>query len=382
MLLTNRRDRAGTVLNKHFFKVYVIPGCVFQSVMVGGGYGTGREVVEYFTRFGFYGGIMGLLVTFVVMAIVLALTFEMARLYQSYDYRSLMKTLLGPAWVLFELITLIMLPLVLAVLAAASGKILQENFGISYWTGLGIMMSLIAALTFYGRDVVAKVLTFWSFFLYVVFLTFFVMVIQQSGDDIHEAFLHAEVLEGWQISGFKYAMYNLTIAPLILYSARSFTTRKEAMGSGIVAALIALVPGLLFHVAFFAVYPEVIEQELPIYWMIDKFGMNNLLVLYTVILFGTFIETGAGILQGINERIDNYLLETRGKILDRKLHALIAVVAIVLSALLSTWGIINIIGLGYSMGAWFYFAIFVIPLLTIGLWKIYKAGHQKSARVI
>ena len=59
MLLTNRRDRVGTVLNKHFFKVYVIPGCVFQSVMVGGGYGTGREVVEYFTRFGFYGGIMG-----------------------------------------------------------------------------------------------------------------------------------------------------------------------------------------------------------------------------------------------------------------------------------------------------------------------------------
>ena len=186
----------GDFLNNHFFKVYVIPGCVFQSVMVGGGYGTGREVVEYFTQFGLYGGLLGLLVTFLVMATVLALTFELARLYRSYDYRHLMKILLGPAWVVFELITLTMLPLVLAVLAAASGKILQENLGISYWTGLLIMMSVIALLTFYGRDVVARVLTYWSFFLYAVFLTFFVIVIQQSGDDIQSAFAQAKVIEG------------------------------------------------------------------------------------------------------------------------------------------------------------------------------------------
>ena len=107
----------GNILNSHFFRVYIIPGCVFQSVMVGGGYGTGREVVEYFTQFGLYGGLLALLVTFAVMATVLALTFELSRLYRRYDYRRLMKVLLGPAWVVFELITLTMLPLVLAVLA-------------------------------------------------------------------------------------------------------------------------------------------------------------------------------------------------------------------------------------------------------------------------
>jgi uncharacterized membrane protein YkvI len=145
------------------------------------------------------------------------------------------------------------------------------------------------------------------------------------------------------------------------------------MGSGVVAALIALVPGALFHVAFFAVYPEVVSQELPVYWMIEKYGMNILLVLYTAMLFGTFIETGAGILQGINERIDNYFLETRGETVGRKLHAVTAVTAIMVSALLSTWGITNIIGKGYGMVGWFYFAIFVIPLMTIGVRKICKA---------
>ncbi|NIB38464.1 hypothetical protein HBA55_02650 [Pseudomaricurvus alkylphenolicus] len=368
----------GNFLNSHAFRVYVIPGCVFQSVMVGGGYGTGREVVEYFTRFGLYGGLLGLVVTFLVMATVLATLFELARLYRSYDYRSLMKTLLGPAWLLFELITITMLPLVLAVLAAASGKILQENLGISYWTGLGIMMSVIALLTFYGRDVVSKVLTYWSFFLYAVFVTFFAVVISQGGENISASFARPEILDGWDVSGFKYAMYNLTIAPLILYTAHHFSNRKEAVGSGIIAALLALIPGALFHIAFYAVYPEVVDQELPVYWMIDKYGMSVLLIFYTAMLFGTFIETGAGILQGINERIDNYLVEKRGRAASRNLHALIAVGAITVSALLSTWGITNIIGQGYGMIAWIYFAIFVIPLLTLGVWKIVKANGAKG----
>ncbi len=67
-------------LNTRFFRVYIVPGAVFQSVMVGGGYGTGREIVEYFTSYGFLGGLLGLGIAFVCMASILALTFEFARL--------------------------------------------------------------------------------------------------------------------------------------------------------------------------------------------------------------------------------------------------------------------------------------------------------------
>ncbi len=50
-------------LNSRFFRVYIIPGAVFQSVVVAGGYGTGRELVEYFTQYGPTGGILGMAVT-------------------------------------------------------------------------------------------------------------------------------------------------------------------------------------------------------------------------------------------------------------------------------------------------------------------------------
>ena len=64
------------ILDRRFFRVYIIPGAVFQSVMVGGGYGTGREIVEYFTSYGAVGGLLGIGVAYLVLALVLAATFE------------------------------------------------------------------------------------------------------------------------------------------------------------------------------------------------------------------------------------------------------------------------------------------------------------------
>ncbi len=360
-------------LNSKFFKVYIIPGAVFQSVMVGGGYGTGREIVEYFTSYGFFGGLLGLGIALAAMAVILALTFEFARLFQVYDYRNFFRILLGRGWIAFEVLIILLFLLVLAVLASAAGNILRDNFGIPYAAGLLIMLIVVGVLTFFGRDVIAKVLTFWSFFLYAVFFTFFISVFSGNWSAISNAFEHAEILHGWWQSGFKYALYNIAAVPLLLYIARVFETRSQALRSGVVASVIAMLPAVVFQFAFFAAYPEILEQAIPTYWMMGQLGMSVLLVVYSVMLFGTFIETGAGMLQGINERIDAYLLEKRGAGLGRISHAVIAVSAIVVSAILSLWGITNLIAQGYGTMAWGVLVIYVVPLLTVGLYRIIRS---------
>ena len=64
-----------------------MPAAVFISVVMGGGYGTGREVVEFFTRYGLL-GLLGIGVAACVFALVLACTYEFARVFQVYDYRT------------------------------------------------------------------------------------------------------------------------------------------------------------------------------------------------------------------------------------------------------------------------------------------------------
>ena len=126
-----------------FFRIYVVPGAVIQSVMIGGGYGTGREIVEYFTSYGVLGGIFGICVAFVVLAMVVAMTFEFARVFRAYDYRHFFKGLLGPGWVVYEVLIILLFLLILAVLASAAGNILRDNFGIPYVAGLSIMLLVV-----------------------------------------------------------------------------------------------------------------------------------------------------------------------------------------------------------------------------------------------
>jgi uncharacterized membrane protein YkvI len=338
--------------------------------MVGGGYGTGREIVEYFTRFGFTGGLMGLGVAFVALAAVLALTYEFARLNGAYDYRNFFKRLFGRFWVAFEILIILQFLIVLAVLASASGNILRDNFDLPYGVGLLIMLAVVGVLTFHGRELIARTLTYWSFLLYAVFITFFILVMIRFGDGFIDQAARVGVIEGWARGGLEYALYNVAGAPLLLYVARSFETRREAVTSGIVAGAIALVPALLFQVAFFTAWPDVLDQAIPVYWMMNNAGMTVLLVVYSVMLFGTFIETGAGMLHGINERLDAWLIESRGQGLSSRTHAAIAVCAIIVCSILSLWGITNLIARGYGTMAWGFFVVYLVPIATIGLYRI------------
>ena len=363
------------LFDRRFFRVYIIPGAVFQSIMVGGGYGTGRETVEYFTSYGAVGGLLAILVSAIVLAIVIATSFELSRSLSAYDYRHFFKHLLGRGWVAFEVLMILLFLLILAVLASAAGNILQDNFGIPYSAGLAVMLAVIGVLTFYGRDVIEKVLTLWSFFLYAVFIAFFVTVFSGLDGTLASIFAEAKTRPGWLTSGFQYALYNLAVVPLLLYVVRAFKTRAEAIKSGCIAALIAMTPAVLFHLAFLTAWPDVLDENIPAYWLMSEMNAAILLGLFTVMLFGTFIETGAGMLQGINERIDGYLQDAGSGSLRPRTRASIAVVAILVSAGLSFWGITNLIAKGYGTMAWGFLVVYVIPLLTIGIYRITKQGN-------
>lgn len=359
-------------LKSRAFRIYIIPGAVFQSVMVGGGYGTGREIVEYFTAYGSLGGLLGIVVSYLLLATILILTFEFARKFKAFDYRHFFKGLLGRAWVSFEILIILQFLLVLAVLASAAGNILNDTLNLPYIAGLLLMLMAVGALTFFGQSLISKVLTAWSFLLYLVFAVFLIAVLRDDGVSFGSSGQLREwsINDGWLTSGFKYALYNLAVLPLLLYTARDFETRTETIRSGAIAGGIALLPAVFFHVALIHTGPTVLEQAIPAYWVMSQMGLTGLIVVYTAMLFGTFIETGAGMLQGINDRIDGYLLEINRKPLTRAWRASIAMLAILVSAGLSLLGITQLIAHGYGTMAWLFLLVYVLPLLTIGVSKL------------
>lgn len=365
-------------MNSKFYRKYLLPGFVFQSIVIAGGYGTGRELIEYFLQYGPLGGILGMfLVTTVVWAIVLAASYEFARVFKTYDYRSLFQKLLGPGWILFEICYVLLLFIVLAVVGAAAGAILRDTFGIPYILGVSGMLLGVAFLTYKGSETVAVFMSWWSFVLYAVYVLFIIFGLAKFGPQISAILAGSEVKAGWALSGFKYAFYNLGCIAGVLFVIKDIETRSEAVISGILSSLITIIPGFLFYLVVLSGYPEVVQAEVPAAFALQKMGSTLLFFAYQVVLFGTLIETGTGFIHAVNERLDGTLKE-KGKFLTQNQRGLIGFGMVLLSIFMSRFGLIDLIAKGYGTISWGFFIVHIIPLLTIGLVKIARAEADQG----
>ncbi|PKL02046.1 MAG: hypothetical protein CVV55_06455, partial [Synergistetes bacterium HGW-Synergistetes-2] len=130
----------GFFMNYSWYKKYLLPGFIAQSVLIAGGYGTGRELVEYFGQYGPTGGLMGMGLTFVLWAALFAISFEFARVFKAYDYRTFFERLIGKGWIIYEIAFVVLLCLIMGVVGAASGSILRDSFGLPPIVGSGIFL--------------------------------------------------------------------------------------------------------------------------------------------------------------------------------------------------------------------------------------------------
>ena len=64
-----------------------------------------------------------------------------------------------------------------------------------------------------------------------------------------------------------------------------------------------------------------------------------------------------------------------GKALPDFVRPIIAIALIICALLMSRWGIIDIIAVGYGAMTWVFIIIIVVPILTIGVWKITRPQH-------
>ena len=103
--------------------------------------------------------------------------------------------------------------------------------------------------------------------------------------------------------------------------------------------------------------------------MLQQLGLPILVAVYVIVLFGTIAQTGVGMLQGLNECLDSWWQERHGKSLGSNIHSMIAVAAVLASLLLAKIGIVTLVVKGYGSLGLLSLAFFVIPMLTIGVWK-------------
>ena len=357
------------------WKKYLVPGFIFQSVMIGGGYGTGAEIAQYFGTSGMIGGLLGMLVTMAVWCLLCAVTFEFSRVFKTFDYGSMMKRLLGKAAILYDVCYYIMMLIVLGVVNATAGSMISSLTGLSSWFGVILLSLGIVILVLKGTEAIETVLSFWSYVLYAVYILFLIVVFSKFGGEIGAEFSKGEIAPTWFSSGLTYAFYNLVVVPLVLYTIRDCESRKEAVGCGILSGVIAIVPGILLLLTMGCNMAEAVSAETPVTVIFDMLDMRWLYILFEIVLFGTLIETGTGFIKATTDRLE-VAMTNSGKQIPASLHATLVIGLTAIGICISTFGLTNLIAKGYGTACYGFLILFAIPMLTLGIYKISKSGKS------
>lgn len=361
-----------------FLRRVLLPGFVFQSVVIAGGYGTGRELAEFFLMEGPVGGLLAMLVSTLLWSLVCAVTYELARVTKSFDYRTFFQGLLGPGWVLYELAYLVFMLLILAVIAAASGSLLEETFGLPYWVGVVGIMGAVGVLVLGGSGTIEKVMAGWSVVLYAAYLAFFFWCFHSFGDQILSMFSGHAPRGNWGVAGVRYAAYNVALIPPLLFPIRHLTSRKETFLAGALAGPIAMIPGLLFFLAMVGQYPGILDRPVPANFLLELLGSRWFQIVFQVVLFGTLIETGAGLIHGMNERIAK-VFEEKKREMPRFTRSGVALGLLLSGTLLAGVGLVDLIARGYGTLTWVFLVVYVAPVLLLGTWRLMRSGNDSPS---
>ena len=95
-------------------------------------------------------------------------------------------------------------------------------------------------------------------------------------------------------------------------------------------------------------------------------------IVFYIVVFGTFVETGSAYIHAVNERIDDVYTESK-RHMPSWLRPLVAFIALIISIVLAEKiGLIDLIANGYGTLTWVFMLVFITPLLTVGIVKIYR----------
>jgi uncharacterized membrane protein YkvI len=366
-----------------WFQRIILPGLVFKGVVIGGGYATGRELVEFFFASGPLGALYGILFSMLIWSLVCAASFAFAQAVRGYDYRTFFKELLGPFWVVFELSYLALIVLIIAVIAAAAGTTGATLLGWPGWLGTGLLMAAIVGVCTFGSAGVERMFKVSSLFLYVIYALFVVLALSQFGDRTVANLASGDAGGPWASGGLLYASYNVVGVVAVLPFLIHQSSRRDAIVSGLLAGPLAMLPGLLFFLSMIAFYPAIGEEPLPSNFLLARIGLGWFTLLFNLMLFVALLETGVSGVNAITDRVADAWRARRHAPFPRFGFLALSTLIVFGSGVVATQvGLIPLIAQGYGAFAYVMLAIFIVPLLTIGMWRLSRqpsrAGEPAS----
>lgn len=225
-------------MNKHSLQIAL----AYMSVVIGGGFASGNEVLQFFTGYGL-AGIAGSVVAAVLFAFLGMQIARVSSVMQAGSHKQVLYIMFGEkAGFVVDVILSFFLYGVGVVMLAGAGSTLAQQFG---WPPLGgsILMTVlvIATLCLNVKGIINLISAVMPFLLVMVLAITIYSIYTSSGSAAELAqaaekvqiitFLGADVPH-WALSGLLYASFNIAVGFPMLAVIGGLTQSSRAAGLG------------------------------------------------------------------------------------------------------------------------------------------------------
>ncbi|GAW31124.1 hypothetical protein [Carboxydocella sp. JDF658] len=289
------------MVKKENFSAWQI-AATYIGTMVGAGFASGQETLQFFSSYGTQ-GLWGILLATFGFGFFGMLVMRFAWQINASSHAALFRLLFGPLlgsfldWLLNAFLFSTLL-----IMLAASGAVFEEHLGLSRWWGILLAALLALLVLFFGvRGILAA--NAWLVPL---------LILMVLGISLYSLFYHGlswevmaqppaspGVAPHWLLASLLYLSYNLILSATILAPLGGQSQKSSplylgawlgALGIGLLTVLIALV--VLVH------FPQILDFEIPILYIVKPhpffIRLIVILVLWTEI-FTTMIANLFGL---------------------------------------------------------------------------------------
>ncbi|NPC92325.1 hypothetical protein HOO54_08830 [Bacillus sp. WMMC1349] len=278
---------------------------VYVGTVVGAGFATGREIVEFFLKFGWTGlaGILisGMMFTFLGAKIMLISTRINAKSYQELNKFLFGKTL-GKIINVFLLLILLG---VTSVMLSGAGAIFKEQLGLSNQMGMLVTIVLSLFVMMCGVKGIFSV----NLIVVPLLLLFSTIVLFDSFifDDPSLHFpLGLSANPEWLLSAVSYGAFNLSLAQAVLVPLASEIKSEAIIKKGAIIGGCLLTLILTASFLSLSTLPDVLLYEIPMAQVV-YIVQQSVHIIYLLIIFGEVFTSVIGNLYGLEKQIKEYI---------------------------------------------------------------------------
>ncbi|MDF2606046.1 MAG: YkvI [Bacillales bacterium] len=280
----------------------------YIGTVVGAGFATGREIVEFFTQYGYLGtiGILCSGILFTLLGIRIMDICSVHFIKNNYEFCIL---LFGERFGKFiNIIMSLMLIAVAGVMISGAGAIFSEQLNIS--RVFGITIFIVLSFIIISRDI--KGLHAINSFVVPLMILFSLSIIFLSFKSVNLMFEPQSNSNGfWFTKSLSYVAYNLTLSIAVFAPIASTEKNKKILINGSIIGSLGLTVLLLFNHYAISTLPSFNYVQIPTAEILhNKFPILH--VLFVLVILGeiltTLVANGFGLVKLLETKVrSNYI---------------------------------------------------------------------------